>query len=127
MLRSNTLMAFVATRDADRAKPFYRDVLGLPLVSDDGFAVVFDAAGTMLRMQKVESFTPHPFTSLGWHVEDLTSTMKELARAGVRFERFEGMPQDELGAWTSPSAARIAWFKDPDGNVLSLTELDATP
>ena len=124
MLAVRSLMAFVATRDAARARPFYEDVLGLRFVADEPYALVFDACGTLLRIQKVEAFLPHPFTALGWQVPDVAATAKVLTERGVRFERYPGMmEQDDLGIWTSPSGARIAWFRDPDGNVLSLTQL----
>ena len=121
-LRSRKIMAFVATRDPSRAKAFYKDTLGLRFVSEDPFAVVFDAHGIMLRVAIVQKTVAAPYTVLGWEVPDITAAAKELAEAGITFERF-GMPQDELGIWTSPSGARIAWFKDPDGNLLSITQL----
>jgi hypothetical protein len=77
----------------------------------------------MLRIQKVGAFSPHPFTALGWEVTDIASTVKQLRDRGVSFETFSGMNQDALGVWRSPSGAGVAWFKDPDGNTLSLTEL----
>ena len=117
-----SLMAFVATVDAGRALVFYRDALGLALVEDSLFALAFDAGGTMLRIQKVERFTPHPFTALGWQVPDIGEAVAGLSANGVTFQRFSGMDQDASGVWTSPSGAKIAWFSDPDGNVLSLTE-----
>ena len=116
------LIAFLATVDAARARVFYETTLGLKLVEDSPFAVVFDANGTLLRIQKVERFTPHPFTSLGWSVDDIAATIRDLARKGVAVTRYPGMDHDADGVWTSPSGARIAWFKDPDGNLLSLTE-----
>jgi catechol 2,3-dioxygenase-like lactoylglutathione lyase family enzyme len=122
MLAEAPLIAFVATRDAARAIAFYRGVLGLALVADDPFAVAFDAHGTMLRIQKVEKLAPHPFTTLGWHVEHIDELASALAARGVRFERFPGMEQDAHGIWTAPGGARVAWFKDPDGNTLSLTQ-----
>ena len=116
-------MAFVPTRDPDRARKFYRDTLGLPLVSEElPFALVFDVKGTMLRVTVVEKLNPPPFTVLGWQVPDITIAAKTLQNAGVTFERYPGMPQDELGIWTSPSGAKVAWFKDPDGNTLSLSQ-----
>jgi catechol 2,3-dioxygenase-like lactoylglutathione lyase family enzyme len=115
-------MAFVATRDPARAKVFYKDTLGLRFVSQDRFAVVFDAHGIMLRVAIVQKIVVAPYTVLGWEVPDITAAAKDLAKTGVHFERF-GMPQDDLGIWTSPSGARVAWFKDPDGNLLSITEL----
>jgi len=122
MLGTQTLIAFVATTDSARARAFYERTLGLDLVSDDPFALVFDANGTMIRVQKVEAFEPQPFTALGWTVTDIDAVVAALTQKGVSCERFPGMDQDTRGIWASPSGARIAWFKDPDGNVLSLTE-----
>jgi catechol 2,3-dioxygenase-like lactoylglutathione lyase family enzyme len=123
MLGSASLMAFVATTDAARARAFYEGVLGLRLVDDEEFALVFDANGTMLRIQKVQELTPHPFTSLGWQVEDIAAKMRELTAKGVSFEQY-GLPgQDATGVWTPPgSTTLVAWLKDPDGNVLSLAQ-----
>lgn len=122
MLQNSAVIAFSATRDAERAKSFYRDQLGLRLVADEPFALVFDANGTMLRIQKAAAFEPLPFTLLGWHVADIERTVDQLRARGVTFVRYEGMEQDARDIWQAPgSAARIAWFKDPDGNLLSLT------
>ena len=115
-------MAFVATREPSRAKKFYRDTLGLPLVSEDQFAVVFDAAGTMLRVTRVQELAAAKYTVLGWRVRHIVRTAKALQKAHVSLERYPGMQQDELGIWNSPSGARVAWFKDPDGNTLSVTQ-----
>ncbi len=115
-------IAFLATTDAERARLFYAGVLGVRLVSDDQFALVFDLAGTTLRLVRVEAFTPQPFTVLGWQVADLDAAIRGLTRAGVAFERFDGLEQDELGAWAAPGGSRIAWFKDPDGNLLSISQ-----
>jgi catechol 2,3-dioxygenase-like lactoylglutathione lyase family enzyme len=121
MLHDKPLVAFIATADAGRAKKFYTDVLGLLLVREDDHALVYEAEGTTLRIQKVRDFTPQPFTALGWEVRDIETTMRALGLNGVRFERF-GLPgQDDAGIWTAPSGTRVAWFKDPDGNVLSLS------
>jgi catechol 2,3-dioxygenase-like lactoylglutathione lyase family enzyme len=117
-----TLTAFVASTDPARAKAFYRDTLGLRLVSEDPFALVFDSQGIPVRIQKVEAFTPQPFTVLGWNVPDLPATVGELAGRGVRFERYPSLDQDERGIWQAPGGAQVAWFRDPDGNVLSLTQ-----
>ncbi len=122
MLGTEKLVAFVGTRDPARAKAFYGDVLGLPLVSEDGFALVFDAHGTMLRVSIVPELTPARYTVLGWDVADIAATAKRLGDLGVKLERFEGLPQDELGIWNSPSGARVGWFKDPDQNILSITQ-----
>ena len=122
ILGSQKLVAFVATRDPSRAKKFYRDTLGLPLVSEDDFALVFDAAGTMLRVTRVQELAAAKYTVLGWQVRDIVQTVDDLQKAHVTLERFPGMQQDELGIWNSPSGARVAWFKDPDGNTLSITQ-----
>lgn len=122
MLGDQQLMAFVTTSRAPQALEFYRDVLGLRFVADEPFAVVFDCNGTTLRIQKVEEHEPLPYTSLGWHVTNITEKVSALAARGVHCERFSGLDQDAQGIWTSPSGARIAWLKDPDGNVLSLTQ-----
>jgi catechol 2,3-dioxygenase-like lactoylglutathione lyase family enzyme len=121
MLSSSSVIAFAATKDPQRARQFYEDVLGLGLVADEPFALVFDANGTMLRIQKVEHVSPPPYTTLGWHVDDISETVRGLAAKGVTFERYPGLDEDELGVWTSPAGARVAWFQDPDENTLSLT------
>jgi catechol 2,3-dioxygenase-like lactoylglutathione lyase family enzyme len=122
MLSSAPLMAFLATSDAARAKAYFQGVLGLGLLADEPSALVFDAGGTMLRVSKVKEVVPAPYTVLGWRVADIGAAVMELAGRGVRFERFEGLGQDGSGVWTSPAGAKVAWFKDPDGNTLSLTQ-----
>lgn len=122
MLGSQKLVAFVATRDLGRAKVFYHDNLGLRLVSEDEFALVFDAAGTMLRVTRVQELAAAKYTVLGWQVQDIVQTAKQLQKARVTLERYPGMQQNDLGIWNSPSGARVAWFKDPDGNTLSITQ-----
>jgi catechol 2,3-dioxygenase-like lactoylglutathione lyase family enzyme len=116
-------VAFVTVVDVERAKAFYRDTLGLRLVSEEPpFALVFDAHGIMLRLSIAKELTPMQGTVLGWKVPEIVATVKELAAAGVAFQRYEFLPQDEHGIWTTPTGAKVAWFKDPDGNVLSLSE-----
>lgn len=127
MLKSRPLVAFVATTDPKRAKVFYARTLGLRLVSEDGFALAFDAGGTMLRVAIVKTLQPAGYTILGWTVPDIARAVRDLAKRGVVFQRYEGMPQDDLGIWSSPSGARVAWFTDPDRNTLSLTELPRQP
>jgi len=122
MLSNRTITTFIASAQPERAKQFYRDNLGLRLISDDQFAVVFDCAGVQLRIQKVETFRPHPFTALGWQVPGIRAGVSALAKRGIVFERYAFLEQDELGVWQAPSGAKVAWFKDPDGNLLSLTE-----
>ena len=124
MLKSRPIVAFVATTDPKRAKAFYAKTLGLRLVSEDGFALAFDAGGTMLRIAVVETLQPAGYTVLGWIVPDIAKAVRDLVKRGVQFQRYEGMPQDDLGIWSSPSGARVAWFSDPEGNTLSLTEFE---
>jgi catechol 2,3-dioxygenase-like lactoylglutathione lyase family enzyme len=123
MLALEKVTAFLATIDGARARLFYEGKLGLRVISDDDFALALavDSGGTMLRVQKVGSLQPHPFTSLGWQVTDIEATATDLVARGVVFERFEGLEQDRQGIWTAPSGARVAWFRDPDGNVLSVS------
>jgi catechol 2,3-dioxygenase-like lactoylglutathione lyase family enzyme len=123
MLTNDPLIAFLATENGPRARAFYEETLGLGVLSDDDYALALDANGTMLRVQKVERLEPRPFTALGWQTRDIEAAVEALAARGVRFERYPGLDQDERGIWHSPSGARVAWFLDPDGNVLSLTEL----
>jgi catechol 2,3-dioxygenase-like lactoylglutathione lyase family enzyme len=123
LLGSSSVVAFVGITSPERAKGFYRDKLGLRLVSEDGFALVFDANGTMLRVSIVREVTPAQYTVLGWAVTDIAGTAKELEKAGVPLEHFNFLPdQDSQGIWTAPGGARVAWFKDPDGNMLSLSQ-----
>jgi len=122
MLESCDLVAFVTTADAARARAFYVDVLGLRLVEDTPFALVLDANGTTLRVAIADVVDPAPGTVLGWTVPDIAATVDALGAAGIPFERFDGMAQDQRGIWTTPDGAQVAWCKDPDGNVLSLTE-----
>ncbi len=122
MLMQSKLVAFAATSNPDRAKAFYRDSLGLTLLEDTPFALVFDANGTTLRIQKVQAVQAQGYTSLGWAVVDINAVLQALVGRGVVFERFAGLPQDDAGVWRAPSGAQVAWFKDPDGNLLSITE-----
>jgi catechol 2,3-dioxygenase-like lactoylglutathione lyase family enzyme len=121
-LAASPVVAFVATRDAARARAFYESTLGLRVVADTPFALVVDSGGTTIRIQKVEAFTPHPFTALGWAVRDIARTMAALRERGVVFQRFEFVSQDAHGVWTTPDGSKVAWFQDPDGNTLSLSE-----
>jgi catechol 2,3-dioxygenase-like lactoylglutathione lyase family enzyme len=116
-------VGFVPVTDLSRARVFYGDVLGLARLGESPIAVFFNANGTLLRATLVESLTPAPFTILGWSVRAIEDVVRHLGSQGVVFERFPGMEQDDLAIWTTPSDDRVAWFKDPDGNVLSLTQL----
>ena len=122
MLGSRAVVAFVATRDPGRARAFYEGVLGLRLVADEPFALVFDAHGTTLRVQKLQELAPARHTVLGWLVPDIAAAVRGLSAAGVAFERFPRLPQDDVGVCSFPGGGRVAWFRDPDGNTLSLTE-----
>ena len=122
MLTDKKLKAFVPTVKPDEAKLFYKDILGLKLLSEDNFALEFDANGTLVRVTIVQDFKPHPFTILGWNVDDIASVIKQLNDKNIFCERYDFIEQDKLGIWTSPNGSKVAWFKDPDGNVLSLTE-----
>jgi len=122
MLNDSKLICFAATRNSDAAKEFYRDVLGLRLTEDSPFALAFDANGTMLRIQKSADHVPPKTTVVGWHVDDISAKVADLAQRGVRFEHYPRLVQDQQGIWKSPSGAQVAWFKDPDGNTLSLTQ-----
>jgi catechol 2,3-dioxygenase-like lactoylglutathione lyase family enzyme len=123
-LGSASIIGFIATNDGARAKTFYADTLGLPLVADEPFALVLETGGTMLRIQKVRDWTPPPFTVFGWAVRDIVDAVDELAARGVEFVRVGGIPQDERGIWRADARTQVAWFKDPDGNTLSLTQFD---
>ncbi|HEY3626986.1 MAG TPA: VOC family protein [Terracidiphilus sp.] len=121
-----SVITFVLTAKPEAALEFYRDKLGLMFLRDDGFALVFDLNGVMLRIAKVKEFTPAQGTALGWECNDIGSDIKRLADKGVVFERYPGMGQDEMGIATFPTGDKVAWFKDPDGNTLSLSHHVAT-
>jgi len=116
------LKAFLPTVNPGKSKEFYQNIMGLTLVSEDDYGLEFDSNGTPLRVTVVESFTPHPFTVLGWGVDSLESSILQLTKKGVLFEKYDFLKQDLLGVWTSPGGTKVAWFKDPDGNLLSLTQ-----
>jgi catechol 2,3-dioxygenase-like lactoylglutathione lyase family enzyme len=123
MLGNEKIMSFVGVSDADKARAFYRDTLGLTMLYEDGFALAFNVGGTMLRVTLVGEVRPQPYTVLGWQVSDATATARALASAGVKPERYSHVTQDEDGIWTAPGGAKIAWFKDPDGNTLSIAQM----
>jgi catechol 2,3-dioxygenase-like lactoylglutathione lyase family enzyme len=122
MLGDRPVIAMIATTQPERAKPFYSETLGLKLVEDGWYALVYSAGGTRLHIQKVKDFSPLPFTALGWTVADIATSAAGLERKGVKFERYDGMTQDDAGIWTTPDGGKVCWFKDPDGNTLSLTQ-----
>jgi len=123
MLTDAPVVAFVATARPAAARAFYADVLGLRLVHEDQFALEFVGGGTSIRVATVEQLQPAGYTVLGWLVSDIRTAVRDLAVRGVQFERFPAfMQQDELGIWSAPGGAHVAWFKDPDGNTLSVTQ-----
>ncbi|SRR5579875_2830829 len=122
MIAASPLIAFIPTRNIAQARSFYEDVLGLRFVGEDGFAAIMEANGTMVRIARVQEFVPAAYTIFGWKVANIRSEIAELCGRGVSFIRYSDMQQSEEGIWTAPSGAQIAWFRDPDGNVLSLTQ-----
>jgi catechol 2,3-dioxygenase-like lactoylglutathione lyase family enzyme len=123
MLSSKKIIAFIPTRDTQKARSFYEGALGLRFVSEDRFALVLDANGIMVRVTKVPEFKPQQFTILGWEVQSIEEAVSALEERGVSFEQYGLKEQDHRGIWTAPGGARVAWFKDPDGNVLSVSQL----
>lgn len=122
MLASSNVMCVIPTLNSDRARAFFEGVLGLPVEVDDGFATVLRARNAAIRLTKVKEFQPLPFTLMGWEVDDVGAMARALAARGVVFEQYEDIGQDADGVWTAPGAgARVAWFKDPDGNLLSIS------
>ncbi len=116
-------MTFIVTRDRERAKDFYGGLLGFKLLNEDAFAAVFDLNGTMLRVSTVENHVAQVHTVLGWEVADIVETVGALRDRGIAFTIYDGFGQDDFGIWSAPgSAAKVAWFTDPDGNVLSLAQ-----
>jgi predicted enzyme related to lactoylglutathione lyase len=122
MLGQRPVVAFIPTTDFKKARAFYEGIVGLSFVAEDPIAMMLDANGIMVRVSKVEKFTPQPFTILGWEVHSVAQIGEKLKAKGVTFERYSYLEQDAAGIWTSPSGARVAWFKDPDGNVLSISQ-----
>ena len=122
MLSSSEIIAFVSTTNLDQAQAFYAGVLGLDQRETSEYAAVFRIGSTMLRVTRADSVVPAPYTVLGWAVTDIEHEMRELGDRGVIFHRFDGMPQDDHGVWKAPGGDLVAWFTDPDGNTLSLTQ-----
>jgi catechol 2,3-dioxygenase-like lactoylglutathione lyase family enzyme len=122
-LAHSSPVTFLFTRDREKAKAFYQDVLGLTFVSSDEFADRFDLNGVPLRIVPIADHVPSPHTVLGWDVADIHATTASMKAKGVSFEIYDGFGQDDSGVWTSPEGrAKIAWFLDPDGNNLSISE-----
>ncbi len=122
-LKSAKPTIFLATSNVEAARNFYEQKLGLVLHFDSSFALVYQLAGAELRLSKVPAHSPLPFTVLDWQVSDIDQAHAALSASGIEFAIFDGMGQDQRGVWTSPDGdAQILWFKDPDGNVLSVSE-----
>lgn len=115
------VVTFLLTQNPDAALKFYRDTLGFRFIRDDGFALVFDLDGVMLRIGKIPEFSPAKNTVLGWESHDIVATVDTLVAKGIVFESYPNMGQDDRGIATFPGGDKVAWFKDPDGNVLSIS------
>jgi catechol 2,3-dioxygenase-like lactoylglutathione lyase family enzyme len=122
MLSTDSVVAFVPVTDLDRSADFFGGILGLEVTEISSFACVLRGGGTTIRITKVDQLRPQPFTVLGWTVADINRVVTGLTEAGVQFIRYPGMDQDDLGIWTTPGGDQVAWFTDPDRNVLSLTQ-----
>ena len=125
MLILSNVVGFIGTAKPGEAKHFYEQILGLGLVEETPFALVFISGDTTVRVQKVETVVTPPYTSLGWEITNIATAVQHLTSQGVKFLGFEGLPQDELGIWHTPDGSKVAWFHDPDGNTLSLTDFGA--
>ncbi len=122
MLAQNRMVAFLSTADAERARGFYEGVLGLTFTGDHGPVVTFEGGSGRLMLQKTDAVTPPHGTALGWIVDDIRASIQALSARGVVFERFYDMDQDDLGVWSPAPGSGVAWFKDPDGNLLSVSQ-----
>jgi catechol 2,3-dioxygenase-like lactoylglutathione lyase family enzyme len=122
MLTSGKMIGFVPTTDSKRARDFYEGKLGFQFVSDDQFALVMRAGDNMVRIAKAGKFSPAPYTVLGWEVTKIEDEVRTLVGRGVVFEKYPFVEDQETGIWVTPNGDKVAWFKDPDGNVLSLSE-----
>jgi predicted enzyme related to lactoylglutathione lyase len=123
MLVAETLKTFVPTVKPQEAKAFYKDILGLKFLGEDNYGMEFDSGGTLLRIITVRELKPQEFTVLGWNVKDIQAEIRSLNGKGVVFEKYDFLPQDDLRIWTSPNNSKVAWFKDPDGNILSVSQM----
>ncbi len=124
MLSQSHLVAFVATTDPEAARTFYEETLGLEVVGEDRSALLFDAHGTVLRVLGVDDVRPRPYTVLGWEVEDIVAVVADLASRGVEFQDYDFLDDDNPPIWAAPDGSQVAWFRDPDGNILSVFSSD---
>ena len=122
MLAASKMMGFVPTRDSAKARSFYEGVLGFQFVSDDSFALVMRAGDSLIRIAKAQDFTPARYTILGWQVSNIEEIVGWLQKRGVIFEKYPFVQDKELGIWAASNGDKVAWFKDPDGNVLSVSQ-----
>jgi catechol 2,3-dioxygenase-like lactoylglutathione lyase family enzyme len=122
MLQASEAVAFLPSEDLERSDRFFQGVLDLPLMSHSPYASVFAVGGATLRVTKVDGLRPQPFTVFGWLVPDLRTAIRELGDRGTVMLRYKGLDQDDEGVWTTPNGDFVAWFHDPDSNVLSLTQ-----
>jgi len=122
MLSTWKIMPFVGTTNAERSRAFYSGKLGLELIEESPFALVYNANGTILRVTLVNDFRPAGFTVLGWQAPDIEEAVRTLRAAGIEPKRYENVPQDANGVWTAPGGAKVIWFEDPDQNVLSVSQ-----
>ena len=122
MIQLNKIIGFLPTKDSHRTRQFYENTLGLKFLSDDPYALVMQSGAYMIRIAKVQDFAPAPYTVLGWEVQNIESVVSELKSRGVTFEKYPFVQDQELGIWSAPGGAKVAWFKDPDGNLLSVSQ-----
>lgn len=122
MLAASKIIGFVPTSDSKRARAFYEGQLGLEFVSDDPYALVVKTHSAMIRIAKAQDFKPAPYTVLGWEVAEIKIIVAGLKERGVIFEKYPFIQDQELGIWSAPGGGKVAWFKDPDGNVLSVSQ-----
>ena len=125
MIQASHPVAFLPSEDLDRSERFFRETLEIPLASRSPYALAFQVQGALLRVTKVEGLRPQPFTVFGWQVLDIRSEIERLRDGGIVMLRYEGLVQDDAGIWTTDNGDMVAWFHDPDSNVLSLTQLVA--
>lgn len=122
MISESSLVGFIPSMDLIKAKSFYTQILGLLLDHEDDYALEFNVRGCRIRINKVNEKFPVPYTVLGWSVMDIGTTVSELIQKGIQFEKFDGLNQRENGICTFPDGSQVAWFKDPDDNILSITQ-----
>ena len=126
MERSRQPVSFIATARPDETQAFFSDVLGLKLIERSPFALVYSDSGHVLRIQIVQDLRPASYTVHGWQIANIVEEVVGLVAKDVQFQFFDHLPQDAHGIWTTPDGHKIAWFTDPCGNILSLTQYAET-